>query len=332
MVSPNGEKAQLKFNKTAGVTVNRAQFDTWTLEQAMDNGCQVLFETTATNIHIQKTHAEVKLSNNQTLSSRLIVGAFGLSPQVFRLLGLKMPEFSIGLQAELPVPEWEIDDLIGNQIEFCFNTQYSRSGYSWVFPKKQALSLGLVTNPADPQKKERLWAFAKNYISLYPNLKQYLPSQFGDLKLEGAMLPNTTLKQTYGNRFMLLGDAAGLIDPTTWEGIYFAFKSADIALEVFEEKYDSDFSMRKLQGYQRLWERQLGKEVHYGRRIQKRAYGSHMDRLWNFTVQELNRNQPLKQLVTEELSKDLSISNMVEKIPLSTKLQLVARYSNPNKR
>ncbi|MCW4024886.1 MAG: NAD(P)/FAD-dependent oxidoreductase [Candidatus Bathyarchaeota archaeon] len=328
MVSPVGEKTQLKFNKTAGITVNRAQFDKWTLEQATDSGCEALFEVAVKNITIKKDYAEVNLSNNQTLNSRLIVGAFGMSPQVFKQLELKMPEFSIGLQAELTVPEGEIDNLIGNEIEFCFNTRYSKSGYSWVFPKKQTLSLGLVTNPDNPQKKKRLWDFISNYTSLYPNLKQYLPRRFDDLKLEGAMLPNTTLKQTYGDRFMLIGDAAGMIDPPTWEGIYFAFKSADIALDVFDEQYDSDFSTRKLHDYQKRWARQLGKEIHYGRRIQKRAYGSRMDRLWNFTVQELNRNQPLKQLVTEELSKDLSIPNMVEKIPLSTKLQLIARYSH----
>ncbi len=34
----------------------------------------------------------------------------------------------------------------------------------------------------------------------------------------------------------------------------------------------------------------------------------------------------LRKLVTDELSRDMSIANMVEKIPLTTKLRLVAKY------
>jgi geranylgeranyl reductase family protein len=326
MVSPDGERTHLKFNKTSGVTVNRTLFDKWTLEQAIDNGCEAFFEVSAKEVNIKKDYAEVHLSNNQTLQSRLIVGAFGMAPQGFRLFGLQVPEFSLGLQIELLVPKEEIDASNGNEIEFYFNTKYATSGYSWVFPKKETISIGTVSDPNDPKKQERLWTFLSTYVSMHPNIKQHIPNRLDDLKLEGAMLPNTTLKQTYGNRFMLLGDAAGLIDPTTWEGIYFAFKSADLALNVFEKEYDSDLSARKLHDYQRLWVHQLGKEMNFGRRIQRRAYGSHMDRLWNFTIQELNRNQSLKQMVTESLSKDLSIPNMIEKIPLATKLQLVARY------
>jgi flavin-dependent dehydrogenase len=127
---------------------------------------------------------------------------------------------------------------------------------------------------------------------------------------------------------MLLGDAAGLIDPTTWEGIYFAFKSADIALEAFESSYSkATFSSEALGSYQADWKRKFGKELEHAHSIQRRVYGERMGKLWKLIIHELNSDDKLRRLVTDELSKDMSIANMVEKIPLTTKLRLAAKYS-----
>jgi flavin-dependent dehydrogenase len=112
------------------------------------------------------------------------------------------------------------------------------------------------------------------------------------------------------------------------EGIYFAFKSADIALDAFEHNYSKgDFSLEALGIYQANWKSTFGKELEHARSIQRRVYGERMGRLWKLIIHELNSDNKLRKLVTDELSKDMSIANMVEKIPLSTKLKLAAKYS-----
>lgn len=326
MVSPSGEKAELIFDKTSGVTVDRADFDRWQVEQANNCGCDLHLGAAATKVAFHSDCVEVTVDSGDVFSGRVLIGAFGMAPQMFRQLGVQTPEFSLGLQAELTLPETENNSGFGDSIEFYFNPEYSKAGYSWVFPKKQSAAIGLVTDPLSSQKTEALHRFIDDYTAAHPNLTQHRNTsriQFGC-----AMLPNSPVEKMVGNRFMLLGDAAGLIDPTTWEGIYFAFKSADYALNVFELSYrKGDLSSEALGTYQVNWKRNFGKELEHAHSIQRRVYGERMGRLWKLVIHELNSDDKLRKLVTTELSKDMSIANMVEKIPLSTKLRLAAKYS-----
>ena len=104
-----------------------------------------------------------------------------------------------------------------------------------------------------------------------------------------------------------------------------------MALKVFEENYESgSYSAEALGKYQLLWESQFGREIEHACSIQRRVYGNRMGRLWKLIIAELNKNRDLKRLVTDELSRDMSIANMVEKIPLGVKLRLAAKYSRQN--
>lgn len=324
MVSPTGEKTELTFNKTSGVTVNRAPFDRWLLEEALDCGCTGYVGANAERIKIQKSQVEVELSGS-SVCAKVAIGAFGMSPLLLRQIGLETPEFTLGLQTEISAPQTEIDTIAGDALEFHFNPKYSQAGYTWIFPKKEKVALGVATAPPQKQKVAPLQSFVSDYVTAHPGLKQYLPDK---LNIGCAMLPNYPLKKTFGDRFMLLGDAAGLIEPTTWEGIYFAFKSADLALGVFGEKFDEeDFSEEALGMYQQQWRALFGKELDHARSIQQRVYGARMGKLWTLIIHELNHDQALKQLVTDELSRDMSIANMVDKVPLKTKLRLIAKYT-----
>jgi geranylgeranyl reductase family len=327
MVSPSGERAELLFDKTSGVTVNRADFDRWLVEHAIDCGCDAHLGAVAKKVAFHSDGVEVTVGDGEVISGRVMIGAFGMAPQLFRQLGLDVPEFSLGLQAELTFPEAEITCDVGDKIEFYFNPKYSKAGYSWVFPKKESVAIGLVADPLRRQKTEALYSFLADYKAAHPNCTQNQPVEACGARFGCAMLPNAPVEKMVGSRFMLLGDAAGLIDPTTWEGIYFAFKSADIALDAFERNYSkADFSSDALSIYQDSWKSKFGRELEHARSIQRRVYGERMGKLWKLIIHELNSDDKLRKLVTNELSKDMSIANMVEKIPLTTKLRLVAKY------
>jgi geranylgeranyl reductase family protein len=327
MVSPSGERVELVFDKISGVTVNRADFDRWHVEQAIDCGCDLHLGAAAKKVAFHSDSVEVTVESGEVFKGRILIGAFGMAPQMLRQLGRRTPQFSLGLQAELTLPEAG-NSGFGDSIEFHFNPKYSKAGYSWVFPKKQSAAIGLVTDPLSRQKTEALHGFIADYIAAHSNFTQHTPAKINGIGFGCAMLPNAPVEEMSGNRFMLLGDAAGLIDPTTWEGIYFAFKSADIALDAFERNYGKGaFSLEALSVYQANWKSKFGKELEHARSIQRRVYGERMGKLWKLIIHELNSDDKLRKLVTGELSRDMSITNMVEKIPLSTKLKLAAKYS-----
>ena len=76
-----------------------------------------------------------------------------------------------------------------------------------------------------------------------------------------------TLGRSYGDRFLVVGDAAGHVKPTTGGGIYFGHIGARIAAKVLGEALDSDnLAAGQLARYQKEWKAQMGKELSRGYR------------------------------------------------------------------
>jgi geranylgeranyl reductase family protein len=100
-------------------------------------------------------------------------------------------------------------------------------GYLWSFPRPDHLAVGICAQAdectVDPLL-ERSRAWIESTVGPATLLERYswpIPS------LREETLLN---ERAAGDRWMLLGDAAGLVDPITREGIYFALRSADLAV------------------------------------------------------------------------------------------------------
>jgi geranylgeranyl reductase family protein len=101
-------------------------------------------------------------------------------------------------------------------------------GYLWSFPRPDHLAIGICaqadqgTSAALSQRVNR-WIGA--HVGPGASVERYswpIPS-LGERALDR--------ERPAGPRWMLLGDAAGLVDPITREGIYFALRSADFAAD-----------------------------------------------------------------------------------------------------
>jgi flavin-dependent dehydrogenase len=75
------------------------------------------------------------------------------------------------------------------------------------------------------------------------------------------ILPLAPLSRTYGNRLLAIGDAAGLVKPTTGGGIYYSLVSARLAAQVLTGALAAnDVSAERLAPYERAWRAQLSAE------------------------------------------------------------------------
>lgn len=93
--------------------------------------------------------------------------------------------------------------------------------------------------------------------------------QAGPLRL-GAL---DTVPKTYGNHLLIIGDAAGFIDPLTGEGIQYAMESGYIASGVVEEAFRRrDLSENYLKNYQSKWGTQWGREFWWSMRMSLLMY------------------------------------------------------------
>ena len=101
------------------------------------------------------------------------------------------------------------------------------AGYIWSFPRTDHLAIGVCAradegiSPASLRELTRSWiersgAAGAGWTSYSWPIPTLSP---GDLSREPVA----------GSRWMLVGDAAGLVDPLTREGIFFALKSAELA-------------------------------------------------------------------------------------------------------
>jgi flavin-dependent dehydrogenase len=76
------------------------------------------------------------------------------------------------------------------------------------------------------------------------------------------ILPLSRISRTYGDRFIAVGDAAGLVKPTTGGGIYYSLVSASIGASVLAAALqEGDLSGARLSEYERRWRARLETEL-----------------------------------------------------------------------
>jgi geranylgeranyl reductase family protein len=146
-------------------------------------------------------------------------------------------------------------------------------GYFWIFPLhggETNVGLGMITKDMQKKKinlKDAMLKEIKENPLFADRFKNATPVE--DVK--GWTLPIASHhRKPYGNGFMLLGDAASLIDPLSGEGVGNAMISAQVAAQVAIEALNAeDFSESFLKQYdKKLWD-VIGEEIKANHRIQK---------------------------------------------------------------
>ncbi|MBZ5623131.1 MAG: NAD(P)/FAD-dependent oxidoreductase [Acidobacteriia bacterium] len=138
-------------------------------------------------------------------------------------------------------------------------------GYIWVFPRCGHLSVGICGKgePAALLRKrleqymtERgmAWKGASFYSHLLPSLDA------------GSWKRN----RVTGEGWMAVGDAAGLVDPITGEGLYYAIRSADLAARSLLSEVGE--AAEKLVEYRRLLRHDFTADLEFGSRLAKRVF------------------------------------------------------------
>lgn len=138
-------------------------------------------------------------------------------------------------------------------------------GYFWVFPLSEDtanVGFGMLTRSIAQQKinlKEALYAF----IQASPELKARFDesTQVGKLEGFGLALGSRRVPMS-GDHFLLIGDAASLIDPASGEGISNAIVSGRVAAETIVAAFKKqDFSADFLKNYEKELFKIIGKEL-----------------------------------------------------------------------
>ncbi len=203
--------------------VLRSEFDSFLLDHAAQAGAAVRLPIRVWGFDIGEHSLVVVHTDQGDFSAYALVGADGANSVVRRMLNRREDYF---WQAAVccEVPEEYLNP--GACTCECMRVDWGSlpSGYAWVFPKKGYVNVGA----GGPFRIARL---LRPYVARFVESAQLLkPGASAQLKFTGHQLPTLTRHTRLANeRVLLVGDAAGLVEPFTGDGISFACRSARLA-------------------------------------------------------------------------------------------------------
>ena len=281
LVAPAGHHWRAPFAEYAGrlpgygLVVPRSELDEWLRQQAVDAGARFL----------EGFHAQAPLRRDgqvtglqgvldgeiAVIHARITVAATGAGIGLPRALGVmeRLPPMVHAVRAYFEGVEG-----LDGAFELHFRREIA-PGYAWIFPSTEGrANVGVAIFPlprrgrSDQSPKQLLGAFLDQ-----PDMRQ----RFRNAHMVGPMeayplRTNYPDSPVHGPGFLLVGEAAGLVNPVTGEGIDLALESGEIAaVTAGRALRRGDVSARGLRRYERALKRRFGPWFGGIRRIQPKV-------------------------------------------------------------
>jgi geranylgeranyl reductase family protein len=208
-------------------TTARSELDSWLAGAAAAAGADV--RTPCAVLKVAEEPDQVLVTTDAgELRARVVVGADGTSGRVSRLVGVALSRVDLGLELELEAgaraAEW------ADRIHLDWGA--IPGSYGWVFPKGDSLTVGVIAAKGRPAETRDYLASLVSQLGLD---RQRVLHDSGHLTR--CRTPSSPLG---AGRILLAGDAAGLLEPWTREGISFAVRSGELAGATAAAHLDGD--------------------------------------------------------------------------------------------
>jgi len=207
--------------RTQGYILNRKKFDPGLAQKAQNAGAELRKKSPVINV----TGDSVILKNKQQIKTKVIIGADGPLSTVGKKSGLGNPVSGSALQYEI-----EKQTPFPNSIQCFFSRQVTPNGWSWIFPKKNTMNVGIGTFNISNLRKNL------NHFVKYMKLEKLKIKE-----INAALIPlNGPLKQFQKDNILLIGDAAGHTNPLSGGGIPVAIYDGQLAANVITEHLEKN--------------------------------------------------------------------------------------------
>ena len=248
---------EIRLTKPVSLMVDRSTFDQHLAAMAVEAGAAFADGEGCKEIKLAANNVIVE-TDKRVLNTPVIIGAdgyFSKTRKKFRP-GFEQDEIRYCVIAEIPMPSTEISRRFKDLVTIYYG--FASMGYAWIFPKRSHLSVGVGGAPSQSRDMS-------NRLREFLSLNQLDPNT----TIKGCFIPVSRWRHnTYTDRILLAGDAAGLVDSFSGEGIRFAIISGRLAAEtVITAHSKADFSERTLRSYHEHLRDYLGHDMDSSNRI-----------------------------------------------------------------
>ncbi|MFC3505744.1 geranylgeranyl reductase family protein [Micromonospora krabiensis] len=198
--------------------VRRDEFDDRLRAAAVAAGAEVRERATVRAVEQDPDGVRLRLSDGTTVHARTVIGADGSSGVTARHVGVRYRQVDLGLELELEVsPEqqerWRRHVLL--------DWGPLPGSYAWVFPKGDRLTVGVIAGRGEG---ERTREYLRRFVDRLGLADA--PAAHDSGHLTRCREDDAPLRR---GRVLVVGDAAGLLEPWSREGISYALRSGAMA-------------------------------------------------------------------------------------------------------
>jgi geranylgeranyl reductase family protein len=217
-----GEREKTRVHRTPMLAmVLRDEFDDELRRAAAGAGAVLREHCLVRGLSQQPDLARVHLAAGKEVTARVVVGADGSSGVSARHVGVQYAQVDLGLELEILVPPPVRDSWRGRIL---LDWGALPGSYAWVFPKDDRLTVGVIATRGHAD-------YTRQYLRDF--VARLGLAGFGTAQDSGHLTRcRADDSPVRKGRVLVAGDAAGLLEPCTREGISFALRSGRLAGQV----------------------------------------------------------------------------------------------------
>lgn len=247
-VSPSGITISHSTPSPLAAVIDRGVFDRALAQRARAAGAEIRVGARASVVESGPTAVRAQVGE-EWVSARLLMLACGANYAFQRRVGLGLP------RDYLHTAQREVPSRTPGDVELHFGREVAPGGFAWAVPVRRpngTFARVGVMSTRDP-------------VGSYSRMVARLAERWGIDDVQQPprqkILPLGAIDRTYADRTLVIGDAAGLVKPTTGGGIHYSIWSAALAADVAVDALAADrLDAAALASYERQWRDNLGEE------------------------------------------------------------------------
>ncbi|MGE5815046.1 MAG: geranylgeranyl reductase family protein [Acidobacteriota bacterium] len=250
----DGAPLVIRNERLRAAVIDRGAFDGRLGEHARAAGAELRTGARVQRVHASPAGVAVHTQGGNAIHARAVVLACGANYRFNRALGLGVP------RAYLQTAQIEVTQRLADHVAVYFGSHVAPRGFGWVVPFERG---GVAQSRLGLMCRDRV---ATRFGVFRARIAESAHASTVDWpEPRMRLLPLGPVARTFATRVLAVGDAAGLVKPTTGGGIYYSLLTGAMAARVLNERLDDDRLLAgDLQPYEEMWRDRLGAEIRIG--------------------------------------------------------------------